>query len=159
MSKATDRDSERPKRIFLIGSGRHDEGRAGGTVSPGHLIQQDVSDGRFVTHNSEGGHAETSFAMEDANEGKTIWDDYSADDLVQITRAQRGDKLFPLLKAGVSYAPGVPLISAGDGALKRLEDASSDVENAVVLAYFGEGEALDLSDSGTEDARGSVRIA
>ncbi len=62
---------EAPKRIHLLGDGRHEEAVAGGTIRPGDLIKLN-SDGEVVVHGSAGGNAEALFALEDALQGKEI---------------------------------------------------------------------------------------
>jgi hypothetical protein len=136
-------------KIALVSCGRQDEALAAAALSPGHLIAHD-STGKVAKHATEGGFVVCAFAEEDALQGKTVADAYASGDF------QRGDIVNALLKAGVSYAKGDKLISAGDGTLKKQSAATT---TTVVKQIVGEiRDALDLSASGAVAAKSAVRL-
>lgn len=142
--------TEVPKRIHLLGSGRHEEFVAAGAITPGHLMEMD-SNGKVVVHNSAGVLAERMFALEDALQGGTIDDAYAADDVVATVMCHPGDVVYALLAAGEDAEKGEFLTSNGDGELKVA--TGSDAVVGVAL------DNLDLSDSNeTEAERIRVRI-
>lgn len=140
---------EAPKRIHLLGDGRHEEGVAGGTVKPGHLVALN-SDGEIVVHPTSGGPAEALFALEDALQGRTIDTAYAADDVVAIVVAEKGDVVYAWLNVGESVAKGDYLVSNGDGTLQKR--SSSEIAVAVSL------DTLNLSDSEHAPERIRVRV-
>lgn len=110
-----------PNTILLKGalSRRYEEGRAGGTIKPGHLIALNSS-GNLIVHPTAGGVCTpVSVAIEDGIQGKTIDDAYAATDLVRYVIPQNGDVLYMLLKAGENAPAGGITISAGDGTVKN----------------------------------------
>jgi len=131
-------------RIHLVGEWRREEAAAAGTISPGMLIEED-SNGEFQAHSTEGGTAMRLVAVEDALQGNTIDDDYSADDLVSANVEQPGNEVQMYLKAGENVAIGADLISAGDGTL--IADGSEDSLTTVLQRIGKAREALDLSGS------------
>lgn len=143
------------KRIVLIGCGRQEEALAVGIFSPGHLLKLD-SAGKVLKHATEGGYSERAFAVEDALRGKTTADAYAVADLATYHLAAPGDEVQAILKAGVAYAIGDDLISAGDGTLKKLSAAATGVTVKQVIAVVKE--AKDLSASGAVAALGVVRV-
>ena len=140
---------ERPKRIHLLGKGRHEEAKAGGAIRPGDLIKLN-SDGEVVIHATAGGSSEVAFALEDALQGKSITQSYAEDDVVSYVLADRGDVVFSYLSWGENVAIGDFLSSNGDGALRKVQ--GSDKPIAVAL------EALNLADSESADERLRVRV-
>lgn len=133
---------ETPKRIHLLGTGRHEEGRAAAAITPGHLLILD-SNGKVAVHDDEAGPAERLFALEDALQGRSITDDYKEDEVVGFVVAAPGDVVYAFLAGGEDVDAGDFLTSNGDGTLKKL--SNGDVPIAVAL------EALDLSDSSSEE--------
>lgn len=142
-------------KIALVSCGRQDEALAAAALSPGHLIAHD-SNGKVAKHATEGGYSAVLFAEEDALQGKTVADAYASGDVVTFRYFQRGDIVNALLKAGVNYAKGDKLISAGDGTLKKQSAATT---TTVVKQIIGEvRDALDLSASGAVAAKTAVRL-
>ncbi len=139
-----------PRRIHLIGfDTRHEEGVAGGAITPGHLIMLDDT-GKYIKNANDGDACEKLFAIEDALQGKSIDDAYATDDVVSFVIAKPGDVVFAFLGVGEACDPGDLLSSNGDGTLRA---AASDVPIAVAL------ESKDLSDSDTDaDTRIRMRI-
>ncbi len=129
---------QRPKRIHLLGSGRHEEGIAGATITPGMLIALN-SDGEYIPHGTSGIAAERNFALEDALQGRTIADNYTEGELVGFVACVPGDVVFAFLADGEVVDIGDKLVSNGDGRLQKLN--SSEIPLGVAL------EAIDLSES------------
>jgi hypothetical protein len=109
-----------PQTIVLKGDlgTRYEEGRAAGTIKPGHLIKQNSSQ-NYVVHATAGGGGERLVAIEDGLIGKTIDDNYVSGDLVRFKIVQPGDVLYMLLKDGQSVVPDDILSSNGDGTLRK----------------------------------------
>ena len=136
-------------QILLTGERQVEENVAAGTISPGMLIELESAD-KVQAHSSAGGVGEKAFAVEDALQGNTVDDDYSADDLVSYVIAHPGDQVNAILKAGETAVIGSKLISGGDGTL-TVYSASGEVV-AVAL------EALNLSGQGAVATRIKTRI-
>lgn len=141
---------ERPKRIHLLGPGRHEEAYAAAALTPGHLLATN-SDGKVLKHATAGGKAERLFALEDALQGRTINTAYAADELVGIVVAAPGDVVYAWLSEGENVTPASLLTSNGDGTLKVAGGSDEIIAKSM--------ETLDKSDSGLEgDGRLVVRI-
>ena len=138
-----------PKRIHLLGEGRHEEAVAAGAITPGMLINQN-SAGAVVVHPTAGGWAEKAFALEDALQGKTIADAYASGDRVSFVLGKSGDVVYAWLSGGEGATPDEFLTSNGDGTLKVA--SSTDIRIAVPL------EAVDASDSADVNERIRVRL-
>ena len=138
-----------PKRIHLLGSGRHEEGVAGATITPGMLIDTGAA-GTLAPHASAGGVAEKAFAIEDALQGKTINDNYASGSRVSYVLAAPGDVVYGWLASGEKTTTASFLTSNGDGTLKVA--GGTDVRVAKAL------EALDLEDSFAPDTRIRIRV-
>jgi len=93
-----------------------DELIAAGTITPGMLLEV-TSAGKVQAHSTEGGRAERIVALEDALQGSTVDDDYSADDPVQIEVVAPGSVMNMLISAGEALNPGDEVFSYGDGTL------------------------------------------
>ena len=125
-------------QIHLKGDYRREEALAAGTITPGMLIEETAA-GTYQAHSSSGGSAELLVAVEDALQGNTITDDYSADDLVSANVELPGNRCQMFLLAGETVVIGTWLESAGDGTLQAY---TSGVKVAIAK------EAKDLSASG-----------
>ena len=129
---------------------------AGGTITPGMLIEQEA-DGDVVAHNSAGENALPMFALGDVLQGSEIDDDYSSGDKVQVWIPWRGDQVYALLADGENVAIGAFLESAGDGTLQAHAEDSVAVPTQAIVGVAVE--ALDLSASANTTAgRIVVRI-
>lgn len=135
-------------QVHLIGEFRHEEAIAAGTITPGMLLTID-SAGEVLAHATEGGYAMRVFAVEDALQGHTLDDDYSADDLVSANIELPGNEIQAFLQAGQNVAIGDWLISAGDGTL--IENGQESSGTTVYQMIGVAREALDLSGSGAVD--------
>ncbi len=94
-----------------------------GVITPGMLVEID-SAGEVQAHSSGGGDVIPMYALEDELQGKSIDDDFAADDKVQVWIPYRGDIIYALVADGEDIAIGDYLTSNGDGTLK--EDTGSD---------------------------------
>jgi len=135
-------------QVHLIGAFRREEAVAAGTITPGMLVEEDSS-GEFQAHSTEGGYAARRFAEIDALQGRTLDDDYSADDLVSANVELVGNEVNAFIKAGEDIAIGDFLISAGDGTLIENGSESSVTTVRQVIGYARE--AQDLTGSGAVD--------
>jgi len=151
-------NTENPKRIHLLGDGRHEEDIAAGVIRPGDLLATTSADevqpnacGKVVKHATAGGVAEAKFALEDALQGKTINDSYAVGDIVGNVLCNKGDVVYAWLSEGEVTTPESFLTSNGDGSLKVATGSDHVIAKAL--------EAVDASDSGAEgDNRIRVRI-
>ena len=120
----------------------------GQTIKPGMLLKEN-SDGKLEVHGTAGDYAERIVALEDALQGKTVDDAYTADTVCDCAIMLPGSESQVLVKAGESIVIGDQLVSAGDGKFK--EDTGTDKVLCIAL------EAADLNDSGDVDTLVKVR--
>lgn len=119
-------------------------------MRPGELVLQN-SAGKWARGAVAAAAGEKIFLLEDALQGKTMTDAYTADDLAQAVIALPGDVIYALLKDGQSVIPGDPLDAAG--ALGELQKATVATTKQIV-AY-----SLDTAAPSGSAARIRVRIA
>ena len=112
-----------PRVIVLKGTPQRKEANAAGAITPGMLVKVNSS-GLAVVHDVAGGHARRLFADMDDAIGNTIDDAYAADDRVQMLACVPGNEINALLAASQVVAVGDPLVSNGDGTLKKLVPAA-----------------------------------
>lgn len=136
---------------------KRQEALAGGTITPGMLIERTSSD-TFQAHSNAGQPAARLFAVEDELQGNAISDDYSSGDLVQAEVCDPGDVVYALLAAGENVAIGAFLESDGAGAFQAYAAGSAgEVEYpASILAIARE--AVDNSASGATVTRILIEI-
>ena len=128
------------RRIHNRGEyGRRDELVAAGTISPGMLCEVTAA-GKVQAHSTEGGRAERLVALENALEGKTVSDNYVADDVVQLHLPMPGDVMNMLIQSGQAADPGEELISAGDGTLIVIGSQASSGINVQVIGRLSADE-------------------
>lgn len=101
-----------------------EEMKAAAAITPGFLVEES-SAGICRKHSSPSGNAIPMFALEDELQGKTIDEDYSTDDRVQVWIPGRGDMVYALLAVGQNVTVGTFLVSNGDGYLKANSDPDS----------------------------------
>jgi hypothetical protein len=106
-----------PNRILLKFTGRRDEVRAAGAISPGHICKRN-SDGEAVVHATAGGHGEFLLALENALIGDTVDDAYADNDLVFVAIPLPGDLVQCILADSQTITREEALTSNGDGTLK-----------------------------------------
>ena len=129
-----------PKTIEIQGYGIQKEATAQGTITPGMLIER-VTDG-VQAHSTAGGPASPHVAIEYGLTGRTIDDDYSADDQVLFKTYTPGSVVYGLVAAGASAISQYDfLASASDGTL-----ATSGTDEVVVAQAL---EAVDNSGGGS----------
>jgi hypothetical protein len=130
-------------RVILKRDCQEGEGKAGGAITPGHLIAWNSS-GDLVVHATPGGNAAKMFALENELYGQTTADAYADDDRVPFFVARPGDVVQARIKASENIAKGDYLESAGDGTLQKVTADSADLYNANVIAV-----ALDATNTGS----------
>lgn len=140
---------ETPKRIHLLGDGRHEEAVAAATITPGMLLLLNNA-GKVIPHNSAGGWAEKAFALEDPLQGRTIANNYATNDITAIVMTNRGDVVYAWLAAGETAVIGSFLSSDGLGAL----EVATSTQQRLAVAL----EAVDLSDTSSVATRIRVRV-
>ena len=145
------------KTILLKGDPLRKEGKAGGTITPGHLIKNDSTAGNVSVHATSGQTAAAMFAIENSLQGDEIGDNYSADDRVQYVHARPGDEIYAWLKDGENASAGDYLQSGGNGDLIVYAASSAgavEYPNSVVAQAL---EAVDLSASSVT-AHGRIKV-
>ena len=115
-------------------------------IYPGMLLKLD-SNGKFAIHDDAGGRAEALFAEEDALQGKTVDDAYSAGDTVTAILPGLGSEVRALIADGNDVSIGDRLVSNGDGRLKPLSNLDSPGADVFVIGVATE--ACDLTGSNT----------
>lgn len=146
------------KTITIKGNGIRKEADAGGTITPGHLI--DWSGADLVVHATAGGNAQKMFALEADLVGDGIEVDYAANGRVQYSVFQAGEEVYAWLAAGESVVKGDYLESNGAGLLrKHVAEVGSGAAAVVTKQIVARAhEILDLSASGVAAARIIVEI-
>ncbi len=142
-------------RIMLKGRYEHEEAVAAGTIKPGMLIEQ-IDGDKVQAHSTEGGYAERLVAVEDALQGKSVADSYSAGDVVSFAAVLPGSECQMLLKAGESVSIGERLISGGNGTVicQHSEASTTTVRQIIAVSR----EVKDLTPSGSVDTLITVRM-
>ena len=122
------------------------EKNAGATITPGMLVEI-AADGDFEPHSVSGGPGAKIFALEDAYQGNTITDDYSAGDRVIAQHFTPGEEVNAIASGDSTNAIAVGdlLISNGDGTLSALSHASAD---SIGEAVAWIGVALEAAEGG-----------
>ena len=115
-----------------------DEKLAGGTITPGMLVERNSSDA-VVAHSTAGGAAQKLFAVEDDKQGRPQTTNYTSGELVQLWAPVPGERVYAILDdaTGTVSVIGDFLQSAGDGRLKPAEPLLSsagvpEFPNAIV---------------------------
>jgi hypothetical protein len=155
--------AQTPKTIHLQGEFHYEEGVAGETISPGHLIESYNSAGTELLrkHAVEAGFGITAVAVEDPLQGKTststqnrsIADDYVVTERVSYHVPVPGAVYYMWLSGTqlTNYVKGDQLQSAGDGTLEKVAGSEKKVF-AILL------EAKDQSLTAAVAVRAQVRI-
>jgi hypothetical protein len=150
-----------PKTILLKGDPIRKECKAGGAITPGHLVAFDAS-GDLIVHGTEGGNAQPRFAVEQEFIGDGISDAYADDDLVQYIVGRPGDEVYAILAASNEVAKGDPLMSKGDGTLtKHTAQAVNEGGSAQFTSYVDAivGYAMEAVTTTSGTARIRVEVA
>lgn len=128
---------------------------AAAAITPGMLVEV-TSAGKVQAHSSAGQNALPKFALEDELQGKTINEDYSANDPVQVWTPYRGDLVYAILADGENASIGSELESNGDGTLRvHTADSAGAVEYPQSIVGIAR-EAVDLSGSSGEESSGPL---
>jgi len=105
--------------ILLKGRGHRVEKVAGGTITPGMLVNRTSTD-TLVAHATAAGVATKTFAVENDLIGNSITDNYVVNDYVQAETLYSGCEVLAFLVAGgTAVVEGDFLESAGDGSLRK----------------------------------------
>lgn len=105
--------------------GIRDEKVPAAAITPGHLIERTSAD-KVQKHSTAGGQVFPMFALENAEEGDGITDDYGTSDVCQCWIPTRGDRVYAhISSSSEDIARGNFLESAGDGTLRKYDIASS----------------------------------
>ncbi|MBW1723512.1 MAG: hypothetical protein JRJ78_15830 [Deltaproteobacteria bacterium] len=145
------------RTIVLKGDPIRKEAKAGGTITPGHLLYYSAAD-TVKVHASSGQPTGAMFAIENSLEGGEIGDDYSTGDRVQYVHARPGDEIYAWLKDGENVSVGDYLQSGGNGDLiKYVASSAGKIEypNSIVAVAL---EAVNLSAS-SNTTHGRIKIA
>ncbi len=93
-------------------------------ITPGMLVELEAA-GTVKPHASADAAVEKAFALEDELQGKTIADNYTDGNPVQIFFARPGDVVYGIMDSGVTPAVGSFVQSNGDGKLKALDSGTN----------------------------------
>lgn len=140
------------KKILLKGLPVQKEATAGAILTPGELVEFDVS-GDLIPHGTASGHAAKRFVLEESILGNDIDTDYASGDNVIYITGYSGCEVYAWLAAGQTTAVGDPLGSDGAGALAVLTVDATTLDNAIV------GYATEVVSSGGSRARVTVELA
>jgi len=116
-------------------------------VTPGELLEM-TSAGLVQDHSAAGGNVlPAMFAIEDALQGKAIWDNYASNARVRVWIPNTGDQVYGILADGQHVEIGSALESAGTGYLRLHaadpgDSTTGSVQNAIIAIAL---EAKDLS--------------
>jgi len=119
------------RKVVLKGTGTRNEDDAGGTITPGDLVDFDGS-GDVIRHASAGGNASPRFAVEQDFIGAERTVDYTVGQLTQHETLSQGQQI------GANVAASAPAIVKGD----YLESAGDGTLRAA-LPQFGGGSPVD----------------
>jgi hypothetical protein len=119
--------------VVLKGDFIRKEAKAGGTITPGMLIEDDGS-GNFQAHSTAAGTARKLFALENSMIGDAISDDYSSGDRTQAGLFYPGAEVFALLATGNNVSVGDALESDGSGALQK-HSATTTIDATATTTY------------------------
>lgn len=106
------------KTIVLKGKPMLQEGKAGGAITPGHLLKEEA-DGDMVVHDTVGGNATPRFAVENSYEGKQITDAYTTGERVYYVSAYPSCEINAILATSQTVLNDDMLESNGDGTLRK----------------------------------------
>ncbi len=119
--------------IQLKGEFIRKERDAGGTITPGHLVQINSS-GDFVVHSAAQGPHSKAFAIEDNLQGNKITDDYSSGQRTQVNYQVPGNEVNAILAAGENVAIGAILAPSSDGTLVAISGSDQQPVGRALVA-------------------------
>lgn len=137
-----------PDKVLLKGAPNRFQRDAGGTITPGQLVQIGTNN-RVTRHSAAGGQHYRWFAVERDYMGDEMDVNYLVNEAVEIQSARPGEVINALLKDGETAVIGSRLVSAGDGdvAVDATSSIADQDQTIVGIALT----ALDLSDSSGAD--------
>lgn len=112
-----------PKTIALSEPDVRREAVAGGTITPGMLIERTTGE-LVVAHDDADNIAQPAFALENDLTGRGIADDYAEDDQVLYGVFGQGANVYAWLASGQNITKGALLTSNGNGQLKAAGSTS-----------------------------------
>ena len=92
--------------------------KAAEEILPGHLVTFD-NNGDLIKHDTAGGSAANTYALEREEMGDDIDDPYAVDDTVLVGHFSPGVRLYVPVASGQNWVKGDFLESAGDGTLRK----------------------------------------
>lgn len=118
------------KTIVLKQKGHHDEGVAGGAITPGMAVELQAA-GNYLQQSSaqaaalKGG---CKIAKEDALQGKTLTQPYANGDQLFFYTVMPGDHIHVFVKAGQNIAVSDKLVVEGGGSGLFVEAAGTETK-------------------------------
>lgn len=113
------------RTIVLKGDPIRKELKAGGTITPGHLVMRNSSNA-VVVHNAAGGNASAHFALEDSLQGNGVDDNYSSGNRVQTAMLSTGMEVAAILTTSQTIVIGDLLESTGNGTVRIYNPTEAD---------------------------------
>jgi hypothetical protein len=149
------------------------EAKAGGAITPGHLLKRSAAE-TVVVHSTAAGRAQPLFALENETLGKDIDTAYAQNERISFVYAEPGAEINAIVAAGAAaIAVGDFLCSAGDGTLKKVvapaapadspataDALRDDIAANLVPNLFAVAVAMDALDNsaGSDPARLRVEV-
>lgn len=119
------------KTIVLKSKGHHDEGVAGGAITPGMAVRLQAA-GTYLQESLAQASAlkgGLKIAKEDALQGKTFTQAYANGDQLFFYSALPGDHIHAFVKTGQNIAVGDLLVVEGGGSGLFVEAAGTETKN------------------------------
>lgn len=148
-----------PRTIILRGVEEtiSKEGKAGGAITPGHLVDLNSSNA-WVVHAVAAGASQKAFAIENDMVGKGIDDAYASGDWAQVRICSPGIEVYALVAAAATaIAAGDYVESAGDGTVRKVT-AGNPSGTPPVYAGIPVGKALEAVDNSAGATPARIRI-
>ena len=146
-----------PETIILKGDPIMKELEAGGTITPGHMVERE-SDGTIEVHDTAGTAALACFAKENDIAGDDLTHDYLINEKVLFFVGRSGDEVLAILADGENAVIGSFLESNGDGQLRVVEVDSSAATIIIGSIVAQSIVTLDLSATGFALAARRIQI-
>jgi len=118
------------RTVVLKGDPIRKEIKAGGAITPGHLVERNTS-GNVVVHPTAGGNYSPTFAIEDSLQGKEITDAYATNNRVQVAFLSSGMEVAAILTTSQTIVIGDLLESAGNGTVRKHTVQAADSVGAL----------------------------
>src|SRR3990167_2684133 len=118
------------RTIVLKGDPVRKELKAGGTITPGHIVQRNSANA-VVVHPTAGGNASALVAVEDSLQGKDVDDTYSSNNRVQLAYLSSGMEVALILATSQTVVIGDLLESNGNGQVRKHTVQAADSVGAL----------------------------